>query len=87
MVIMSVSEAKIKLNKLVERVGEGAEEVTITRNGRPVAMLVNPRDYESYRETQASRDDPELTAEIRRGLRQLEGAGKGMSFEDVFGEP
>jgi antitoxin (DNA-binding transcriptional repressor) of toxin-antitoxin stability system len=38
---VSVSEARAVLPELVNRVGDG-EEITITRHGRPVAVLVRP---------------------------------------------
>jgi antitoxin (DNA-binding transcriptional repressor) of toxin-antitoxin stability system len=41
MVMMSASEARAALPDLLSRV-EGGEEVTITRHGRPVAVLVRP---------------------------------------------
>jgi antitoxin (DNA-binding transcriptional repressor) of toxin-antitoxin stability system len=39
--MMSISEARAELPDLVSRVAEG-EEVTITRYGRPAAVLVRP---------------------------------------------
>jgi antitoxin (DNA-binding transcriptional repressor) of toxin-antitoxin stability system len=41
MTSMSASEARAALPELLNRV-EGGEEVTITRYGRPVAVLVRP---------------------------------------------
>lgn len=41
MTSMSASEARAALPELLNRVEEG-EEVTITRHGRPVAVLVRP---------------------------------------------
>ena len=41
MTSMTVSEARAALPELLTRVEEG-EEVTITRHGRPVAILVRP---------------------------------------------
>jgi antitoxin (DNA-binding transcriptional repressor) of toxin-antitoxin stability system len=41
MVMMSASEARAALPDLLSRV-EGGEEVTITRHGRPVAVMVRP---------------------------------------------
>jgi antitoxin (DNA-binding transcriptional repressor) of toxin-antitoxin stability system len=38
---MSVSEARAALHELLERVAVG-EEVTITRHGQPVAVVVRP---------------------------------------------
>jgi prevent-host-death family protein len=38
---MTVSEARAALPRLLDRVADG-EEVTITRHGRPVAVLIRP---------------------------------------------
>ena len=87
MTTLSVSEAKIKLNKLVDDVRSGGDEVVITRNGKPAAVMINPDEYAAWRETREIRDDPELMADIVRGLRALDGKGPRMTFDDVFGEP
>ena len=39
---LPLSEAKTKLSGLVEKVRSRDEEIVITRNGRPVAVLVSP---------------------------------------------
>ncbi len=65
---LSVSEAKIKLSALVDMVTSTDEEVTITKNGRPAAILVSPHEYESWKETIAIRTNQELMEEIKRGL-------------------
>lgn len=48
MVMINVSEARAVLPDLLSRV-EGGEEVTITRHGRPVAVLVRPDALRSRR--------------------------------------
>jgi prevent-host-death family protein len=48
MVTMTVSEARAALPELLNRV-EGGEEVTITRHGQPVAVLVRPDALRSRR--------------------------------------
>ena len=65
---LSLSEAKMKLSALVESVKTTDEEVIITKNGRPAAVLVSPDEYESWQETLTIRSDKELTAEIQSGL-------------------
>jgi prevent-host-death family protein len=64
---LPLSEVKAKLSRLVDRVAETDEEILITRNGRPAAVLVSPDEYESWRETRAVQSDRELMQEIRRG--------------------
>ena len=68
---LSVSEAKMKLSSLVESVNATDEEVVITKNGRPVAVLVSPEEFESWRETISIKSDSELMKEIKRGLATL----------------
>ena len=46
-----LSEAKDKLSGLVEDVDATHEIVTITRHGRPAAVLMSADDLESLRET------------------------------------
>ena len=65
---LSLSEAKMKLSALVESVKTTDEEVIITKNGSPAAVLVSPDEYESWQETLAIHSDRELTAEIQSGL-------------------
>ena len=68
---LSLSEAKMKLSALIAELGVTEEEVVITKNGRPAAILVSPRKFESWRETIAVKSDMELMDEIRSGLQDL----------------
>jgi prevent-host-death family protein len=82
---LSLSEAKAKLSGLVEDVQQRDEEVVITRNGRPAAVLVSPDEYDSWKETQAVRSDKALMAEIRAGLRQLKARKARLyTLEELF---
>jgi antitoxin YefM len=68
---LSISEAKMKLSALIDSIGVTDEEVVITKNGRPAAVLVSPDEYEGWRETLAVRSDSELMEEIKEGLQTL----------------
>jgi prevent-host-death family protein len=68
---LSLSEAKAKLSGLVEDVESRDEEVIITRNGRPAAVLVSPDEYESWKETIAIMADRRFMREIRAGVAAL----------------
>ena len=68
---LSLSEAKMKLSALIESIKNTDEEVLITKNGSPAAVLISPDEYESWQETLAIRSDKELTAEIQSGLVAL----------------
>jgi antitoxin YefM len=68
---LSVSEAKMKLSGLIDTVNATDEEIVITKNGRPAAVLVSPEEFESLKETVAVRSDVFLMKEIKKGLRAL----------------
>jgi len=68
---LSLSEAKMKLSALIDSLQNNDEEVVITRNGKPAAVLISPAEFESWRETIEIRFDTDLMAEIRAGLAAL----------------
>jgi antitoxin YefM len=82
---LSLSEAKMKLSGLVELVRATDEEVVITKNGRPAAVLVSPEEFESWKETIAVRSDTALMKEIRKGLKALQtGKVSERTVDDLF---
>jgi len=82
---MSVSEAKMKLSALVESVNATDQEVTITKNGRPVAVLVSPDEFEGWRETLAIRSNRALMQEIKKGLASLDKKKASLyTLEELF---
>jgi antitoxin YefM len=83
---LPLAEVKARLSSLVDHVARTDEEILITRNGRPAAVLVSPDDYEGWKETQAIRSDPEFMAEIRRGLRALKKGAKIYTLDELIPE-
>ena len=86
MKIIPLSEVKMKLSQLVEEVSSLDEEITITRNGKPVAIIVSPDEFDSWQETLAIRADADLMAEIRRGLEAIKKRRKLYTLEELFTE-
>ena len=84
MITLSLSEAKIKLSELIERVYSTDEEIIITKNGRPSAVLISPDEYESWKETVLIKSDQELMSEIKRGLTALKKKGKLYTLEELL---
>ena len=83
MTTVPMSEAKTHLARLladVERLGEG---VTITRSGRPAAVLLSMDEYEGLLETLDILADSKLMASVRRGLRDVE-AGRVVGDDEVW---
>lgn len=82
---LSLSEAKMKLSSLVDAVQATDEEVLITRNGSPAAVLVSPDEFESLKETTAIRSDAALMREIKEGLKDLKrGKAKLYTLDELF---
>jgi antitoxin YefM len=86
MKVLPLSEVKMKLSQLVEEVSSLDEEITITRNGKPVAIIVSPAEFDSWKETLAIRADAELMAEIRRGLEDIKKKRKLYTLEELCTE-
>jgi prevent-host-death family protein len=84
---LPISEVKARLPELVAGVLDREEEVIVTRNGRPAAMLVNIDEYERLKETLDVLSDPDMMRQIRASERYFARGGKGLSFEEVFGVP
>jgi antitoxin YefM len=79
--------AKAKLSSLLDTVATSEESVTITRHGRPVAVLVSPDEFDSWQETLAIRSDPALMREIRRGLAALRRTRRLYTLDELFEPP
>ena len=83
---LPLAEVKAKFSQLVDQVSRRDEQIIITRNGRPAAVLVSADEYESLRETVRIRSDRQLMAEIRRGLRGLRRGAKVFALEELLPE-
>jgi len=81
---LSLSEVKMKLSELVDRVRSTDEEVVITKNGRPAAVLVSAEEFESWKETIEILSSNDLMDEIRRGLAALRKRSKIYTLEELL---
>jgi antitoxin YefM len=79
--------AKAKLSRLLDTVETSEESVTITRHGKPAAVLVSPDEFDSWQETLAIRGDPGLMREIRRGLSALRRTRRLYTLDELFEPP
>jgi len=64
---LPLSEVKAKLSEVVDEVATTQERVTVTRNGRPVAVVLSTDDLEAIEETLAILSDPAAMREIQQG--------------------
>ncbi|PIQ82032.1 MAG: prevent-host-death protein [Candidatus Omnitrophica bacterium CG11_big_fil_rev_8_21_14_0_20_64_10] len=83
---LPLSEAKIKLSQLVDGILKREDEIIITRNGKPAAVLFSAEEYESWKETQEILANPELMREIRESLKEIQqGKTKAYTLDELFG--
>ena len=80
--VVPLTEARASLSELVDSVEREHEQVVITRNGKPVALLVSPDEWESMEETIEVLSDPELMAVLAESERDVQ-AGRVYTLEDV----
>lgn len=84
---LSLSEAKMKLSRIVDKVNTTDEEIVITKNGRPAAVLVSPNEFEGWNETLFIRSYPGFLKEIKNGIRALkQNKAKLYTLEELFKE-
>ena len=83
---MPLSEVKTKLSELVDAVEGRDEVVTITRNGKPVAIIVSKDEYDGWLETVEIMRDAKFMKEIRRGIRSLKRTKKRYALDGLFSD-
>ncbi len=64
---LPLSNVRSTLSSIVERVEGTHARVTITRNGRPAAVLISPEDLEALEETVDVLSDPVTMKRLREG--------------------
>lgn len=79
---LPLSEVKMKLSRLVDDVLRRDDEVVITRNGKPAAVLISAQEHEGWRETQEIKANAALMREIQEGLKALR-RGQGRAYHSV----
>lgn len=85
---LPLSEAKANLSGLIDDVERRDEEIIITKNGRPSAVLVSAEEYDSWKETQAIRADAGLMRDIRAGVAALKARQARLyTLEELFDAP
>ena len=79
---ISISEARNQLTRLPEELEKTHETVAITRNGEPKLAVMSWDLYQSMVETMDIMSDPELVAQIRKGIADIE-AGRVIPWEEA----
>ncbi|HVD69105.1 MAG TPA: type II toxin-antitoxin system Phd/YefM family antitoxin [Actinomycetota bacterium] len=79
---LPLAEIKAHLSEIVDEVEEQHERVTLTRNGRPAALLISPDDLEALEDTLEVLADPQARAEIERARAQI-ASGDGIDADEL----
>lgn len=67
---LPLAEAKNRLSEVVEQVESQRARVTITKHGRPAAVVISADDLTSLEETLLALSDPEAMEQIRSSRAQ-----------------
>ena len=86
MKVLPLSEVKTKLSELVDVVERRDEPITITRNGKAIAIIMSKEEYDSWHETMEILRDPQFLKEIRDGIRRLARTRKRHTVDELFAE-
>ena len=81
---MPLADVRNHLSEVVDSVTRTHDRVTITRHGRPVAVVISPDDLEALEETIAWMNNDSMTA-YRESRAQFE-AGDTVDLEDLRAE-
>lgn len=86
MKVLPLSEVKATLSQLVDVVDRRDEPVTITRNGKPVAVIVSKEEYDGWHETVEILRNAQLLKEIRDGIRRLARTKRRHTVDELFAD-
>lgn len=82
---LPLTDAKNHLSRIVDEVAERDEQVTITRNGRPAAIMVSPEEFESWQATIDILSDADLMAQLQRSKKAMRRA-RTYTIDELFGQ-
>lgn len=79
---LPLAEIKAKLSEVVDRVENRHERVTLTRNGRPAAVLISPDDLEALEDTLEILSNADAMREIERAREEI-ARGETVSADEL----
>jgi prevent-host-death family protein len=69
---LPLAEVKNRLSEVVEQVETQHARVTITKHGRPAAVVISADDLDSLEETLRVLSDPDVLAQVRASRAESE---------------
>lgn len=80
---VTATRAKNSFLEILRDAEERGEEILVTRNGRPCAVVVSAEEWETVLETIEILSDPEMMRKIDRAFRERE-VGRLLTHEEVW---
>ena len=62
---LPLAEVKAKFSEMVDRVQHTHDRITVTRNGRPAAVMISPEDLAALEDTLELLSDPAAMEQLR----------------------
>lgn len=85
MQILPISAVKNRLSELVDAANVTREQITITKNGSPAAVLVGADEWESLQETLFWLSQPGIKESMQVARAEI-ASGEGLSEEQIRAE-
>jgi len=82
---VGVKEAHRKLPRLL-REAEAGKQIVVSRKGKPVAVVIGAKEYNSIMATLEEMADPRALLALREAQKDS-AAGRIYTYEEVFGHP
>lgn len=79
---LPVTEAKAKLNELVEEAELTHEQITITRHGHPSVVMLAVEDFEALQETVFWLSQPGIRESLEESTADV-AAGRGVGSDEL----
>jgi antitoxin YefM len=76
------AHVKAKFSEMVDRVEHTHDRITVTRNGRPAAVLISPDELASPEDTRDLLSDPQAMTELRESRAVYE-AGEFVTGDEL----
>jgi prevent-host-death family protein len=82
MITLSLAEVRANLSRLIDSAVKTNERITVTRNGRPSAVIVSAEDFEALIETLDILSDADAVQDIAEAQEAF-GRGEFVTLEAV----
>jgi antitoxin YefM len=83
--IISITDVKAKINEYVDAVRETRDQITITKNGAPAAVLIGVDEWESMQETLHWLSQPDLAESVQQSEADV-AAGRTYGEDEIRAE-